>query len=327
MSAASYTTRLLHTRGANLGIALLALVIVSIFYFSGNTVAIEGDRGLALPSANEWFPNSLADFAAGISASALTVFLMLLLNKIHNVLRSMTSLNIAMFAMMQAATPNLTSQFYSGGLLAVIVPLCILVLFNCYSSPGNTRQVFLIFLMLSAATLSQYCFAFYMPVMLLGCAQMRIFNWRSISAATLGIITPWWILAGFGIVDLSSLRIPHFDNILDQFHGEGALLILITAGFTTLVTILSYILNVVRTIAYNARARAINGVFTVTTIMTLAAMCLDYGNMLCYVPLLNFCAAMEVTHFFSTHRAEKSFIAILIILAAYATISICQTAI
>jgi len=327
MSAASFTTRMMHARGFNLGVALLALIVATVYFLSGNTVAIDGDRGLALPSANEWLFLGQADFAAGLTASTVTVVLMLLLNKINNVLRSMTSLHIAMFALMQAGTPNLITQLYSGSLLAVIVPLCILILLNCYSSPDATLRVFLIFFILSAASMSQYCFIFYIPVMLLGCAQMRIFKWRTLSAALLGAITPWWLLGGFGLIRFTSIHLPRFHDITARFSTDDTIIILATVGFTTLITLLCYFLNVVRTIAYNARARAINGVFTITTLVTLAAMCIDYGNMLCYVPLLNFCAAMEVTHYFSTHRAEKSFIAILLIFTTYLALAICQTAI
>ncbi len=325
MSAASYTTQLMHARGFNLALALLAVTAATLFFLGGNTEPINGDRGFAFTSANEWFTVPAADFSAGIGASVFTVLIMLLINRIHNVFRAMTSLFIGMFAMMQMGTPGLMTQFSNGSLMAVVVPLCILFLLRCYGSPRAARTVFLVFFILSAALLTQYSFVFYFLVMAIGCMQMRVFNWRNISAATLGIISPWWIVFGFGLVNPFELQLPHLSSILVHIHQSDMLLMLIAVGFTVLITAVCFILSVMRTIAYNAHARAVNGVFTITTMVTVAALCIDNGNMTSYVPLLNFCAAMEVTHYFSTHRAEKSFIAILLIFAAYAALAICQT--
>ena len=87
---------------------------------------------------------------------------------------------------------------------------------------------------------------------------------------------------------------------------------------------MKWVLSVFKTIAYNARARAVNGAFTVVMLTTLVAMCGDARNLVAYIPMLNFCAAIEITHYFSTHRAEKSFIAIISILAVYAALFACQ---
>lgn len=161
-----------------------------LFFVSGNTEPIGGDRGFAFASANGWFPNPWADFAAGIAASAVTVVIMLLINRIHNVFRAMTSLFIAMFAMMQLGTASLMTQFSTGSLMAIVVPLCILILLRCYGAARAARTVFLIFFILSAALLTQYSFAAYFVVMAVGCMQMRVFNGRTLTAGLLGIIIP-----------------------------------------------------------------------------------------------------------------------------------------
>lgn len=250
---------------------------------------------------------------------------MLLLNKIYNVLRSMTSLYIALFAFMQMALPDYSTQFYSGTLLAIVIPACLLLLFGCYRTPDAMRRVFLIFMLLSAFASTQYCFALYIPAFLAGCAQMRIFGGRAFVAALLGIITPWWLMFGFGIVSPSDISIPHFSSIFSDSTLADTVPLLVTVGFTTLLLLLCFILNFIKTIAYNARARAYNGTFVLVAVTTLVAMVADYNNMTSYLPLLSFCAAMEATHYFSTHRVEKSSIAVLTLLAVYAVLFAWQT--
>ena len=70
------------------------------------------------------------------------------------------------------------THFYTGTVLALVVPLCQYYLFSCFRNPGATRHVFIIFLLLSFCAAFQYCFVFYIPVFLIGLGQMQIFNWR-----------------------------------------------------------------------------------------------------------------------------------------------------
>lgn len=315
---------LCHSRAFNIALAFAAVIAAVAFFVTGHTVPLTGDKGLILPSANTWIPGLAADCAAGIAGSVVTTVIMLMLNKVFNVLRSMTSLYIGFFALMQLATPDLFTQFYSGTLLAIVVPACIFLLFSCYRDPGTTRHIFLIFFLLSGFGTTQYCFLLYVPAFLIGCAQMRIFNARTVLAAIMGLITPWWILAGFGAIDPATFTLPSFYSILSTINAEDTLLLLITLGTTAGIMLLFFVLNFMKTIAYNARARAINGMFIVIALTTIAVMAIDYTNILSYIPMLNFCAALEATHYLSTHRADRSVIAILILYAVYAALFACQ---
>ena len=327
MIKASILTRLVHSRAFGLGVAAIVAVAACVYFFGGYCVPLTGDNGLALCSANEWLPSPLLDFASGMAGCAATMLIMYLLNKVYNVLRSMSMLNLALFAAMQLATPDLFTQFYTGTVMAAVVPLCVMLLFSCFREPRSTRHVFLIFLLLSFFLATQYSFAVYTIVFFIGLGQMRIFNLRSVAAAFLGLVTPWWLLIGFGAVHPDEIALPEFVSIFSVINHEDTLLLLITLGVTAFAMLLCFVLNLLKTIAYNARARAYNGTFTVLALVTVAAACADYRNIIAYVPMLNFCAAMEITHYFSTHRAEKSFIPIFVLLAAYAAIFACQTVI
>lgn len=318
-------TRMCHTRGFAIGVAAVCVLALALYHFGGLGEALAGDNGVALPSANEWLGSGAMSFVAAILSMAGTATIMLLLNKVHNVMRAMTSLYIAFFSVMELATPALTSQFYSGSVLAVAVPMCMLMLFNCYKRPEATRTIFLIFFILSALAATQTCYAVYIIMMLIGCGQMGIFKRRTLSAALMGLLTPWIIMLGFGIVDFEQIRIPRIISVFSAEDYNNTILAIATMGLTALLMLVCYTLNVIRTIAYNAAARAVNGVFTFTSLFTIIAMAADFNNAAVYVPLLNFCAAMEATHYFSTHRADRSYIAIFSLIAVYTAIFVCQT--
>ncbi len=239
-------------------------------------------------------------------------------------MRALTYMCVPIFLALQLATPGVMAQFSTGTLLAVVVPVCMYLLFHCYRDVDATRQVFLIFLLLSSFTATRYCYAIYLPAMLIGCAQMRIFNLRTMLAALMGIATPWIIFFGFGIVEPGQIRQPEIKSVFSIFDVEE-LLRLLPSLATVVIMLLCYTLSVFKTIAYNARARALNGAFAVVMLFTLLAMFVDAARLTDYIPLLNYCAAMEITHCFATHRTDKSFIAIIPIYAIYLALFICQT--
>lgn len=318
-------TYFVHSRGFALITGLLALVLSYVFFSQGDVAAISGDHGFALLSANEWISGPGANALSSLVANALVVAGMALCGKLYNVLRTMTMLPVSLFLALQIATPDLFLLFYTGTVLCVLVPACQLLLYSCYRAPDRTRRVFLIFTLLSLASATQYCYLVYIPVFLLGCAQMRIFNGRTLVAAMLGIVTPWWILFGFGIISPEDMHMPDFVSIFSEIDFNDTLLLLGTLALTVLLAIASFVLNVLKTIAYNARIRAYSGFFAILTLATVIAMCADYRNIISYVPLLNYCAAYQIAHYFTAHRADRSYVAVLSVVGVYIVLCLCQT--
>ncbi len=296
-----------------------------VYFCSGMVVPVTGDRGFALPSANEWLRQPWLNFGSSVAVNAALLLLAALLNKTYNILRGMTSLYIVLYGVMELATPQLFAQFYTGPVLAIVAATGLYLLYGRYRSKWASGHVFLVMLLLSALTATQYCFAFYIPVFLVVCAQLRVFNGRTAVAAFAGIIAPWWMLAGFGRLTAGSLHLPEIHNIFGGMDTAGIALTLAATGFTCLLLILSIALNVFKTIAYNARSRAVNGALTVTAVFTIAGICVDITNFMTYIPLLNFCASLQTAHYFCTHRTGRSFIPIIAIIVVYSVLYICQT--
>ncbi len=297
--------------------SLIALVCTSVLMFTNDINIVEGDRGFALPSANVWFEKGFTSYAVNILFILVINVMLVLLNKHFNLIRSMTVLYVGLFMFMQMATPDIFAQLGPGTVLAMCVIACSMILNSCYSNLVSTRSVFTIFLILSTCAATQYCFLVYIPVFLIGCAQMRIFNLRTIVAAMLGIITPWWILLGFGIVKPEQFHLPHIVSIVEAIDLSEVLQLTLTVGFTVLLTILAMLLNVFKTIAYNARTRAYFGLLNLVTVVTILAIAADYTNMTTYVTLMNCCAAYQIAHFFAIHAGEKSYIGLISIIATY----------
>lgn len=324
MTKLARLTSTLHTRGFALAASVVSFVCALCYFLLDSGSACASEPESVSISPDRWLAPGWLNFACAMACSATTVIVMLLLNKVHNIMRALTYLYVPLFLGMQLATPDVMTSLSTATMLAAVIPLCMYLLFECYRDPSATRQVFLISFLLSSFSITQYCYAIYIPAMLIGCAQMRIFNRRTVAASLMGIVTPWILVFGFGIIDPAGIRIPEFRNILSGIDFDDTYLMLVAAAFTVVTMLVCYTLNVLRTIAYNAHARAVNGAFSVVMLFTLAALCIDIRNAALYIPLLNYSAAISVTHYFSTHRSEKSFIAIISILAVYAVLYVCQ---
>lgn len=307
----------MHSRAA--AIIMVAIAALYILATGGMTGFLPplGDQGICLPSPDLWRVPWWIGVSFNVVLNVLIMALMLFVNKTYNVLRSVTWLPVGLFAILQAAVPHEIVSLNSGTLLALAVIFCIYMMFSCYDDTWRVRRVFLVFLILSLGATCQYSFAVFIPVFWLMCVQMRIANPRTYLASLLGLLTPWVILLGFGIISFSDFHLPEITSVFTALNLRSALYLLIVAGLTAFILLTSIVLNVWKTIAYNARARAFNGALTIVAVITIAAMALNYNNLLAYLPLLNVCAAYELTHYFVTHRFDRQYAAVMAVCAVY----------
>lgn len=310
-------SRKFHTLPAAAAMVAVAALYVAATGSLSTVIPPQADVGLALPSPSAWPLPAWAGTLLNIALIFATMAMMDVVNKAFNVLRAMTRLQIGLFAIMLAATPGSVTVLNTGTLLAFTGICGIYLMFSCYDSPMRTRRVFLTFLLLALGSAVQYCFAGFIPVFWIICAQMRIFTLRTFIASVLGIITVWILLLGFGIVTPADIHLPHIISIFSDTALQSAVYLLIVAGYTTFLLLTSTTLNVAKTIAYNARARAFNGALTVVAVFTIIAMAANYNNLVAYLPLLDMCAAYQLTHYFVNHRFDRQYAAVLSVAAVY----------
>lgn len=303
------------------------VVMASCLFFFGDVNYVYGDNGLVFPSADRWFSNLSVGFCANMALYIVIVAMMVYINRVYNVPRNLTYVYASTFAVLQTAIPDMAAQFQSGSVLCCVVAGCSLLLFGSFATPMCHRRVFMIFFLLSAAVASQYAYVVYIPVFVIGCAEMRILNLRVILAILLGIIAPWWLLLGFGIVGIDEFHMPQFVSIFSAIDLNETLVLLLTVGLTTLLTLTAYLLSVLKLMTYNARTRACSGFLTVMTLVTVVAMMVDFANMPAYLPLFNFCAAFQMSHFFVIHNSDRSWIMIGSIILIYYALYVWRIAI
>jgi hypothetical protein len=295
----------------------IAIVATIVSYYTGNVVDIPGDTGTWLPSADDWLPAGGTSLVINLVLNVLIAAMLILLNKRFNILRSPSDLFAGLFLILQMSLPSFMGQFYGGTLLCFAVLFLTYKLYMAFNRPYPLQPIFLIFFLLTVGAMSQYAYLFYIPVFMIGCAQMRIFSFKTLLAVGIGIIAPVWILWGFDLISLRDIKLPHFVNVFSAIDSKEMLQLLVTVGVTVMATFVFGILNLVRVFNYNSKTRAYNGFISIMSFVTIILVLADYTNSATYIPLLNCCAAFQMGHYFAINNYQRSYIAILGIIAVY----------
>lgn len=301
-------------------LAVSFLVMAASAFYALSCGAVEpfsGDDGLVFPSPNEWTSSPVTGLWISLGVCAAVIVMMIFINKVYNIPRTITLIYATFFTVMQTATPAISSQLFSGTLLLAVVSACMMLMFGSFGQTMALRRLFMVFFLLSSATAAQYAVIVYLPVFVIGCAQMRILTFRAVLAAVLGIITPWWILLGAGVISFDDFHFPRFVSVFSAPTARDSVILLITLSVTVALTVTAYAMSILKLMTYNARTRACNGLLTLITAATVIAMAFDFNNFMTYLPLLNFCGAFFLSHLFVIRRAERGWVAIISIITVY----------
>lgn len=310
-------TRFFHSRACAPVMMVVALILGWIAFAEGDVAQIGGPLGIGLRPAREWTGSPVSSLFASLTCTIAMGVLMLYISRVFNVMRSMTTLGVGLFFIMQSSLPSVMDRFYGGDLAGVMLLMCVVLLFGTFGEAASQRSVYLIFFLLTLATFTDLSFAVYLPVFLLGTIQMRIFSLRSFLAAGMGVLTPPWILIGFGIIHPSELHFPGFNMAWEMFKNPAVVQALVVSGFTLLTGLGFLVPNLLKIIRYNSKIRAYNGFLTLLMIATGVFILLNFNNFPFYIPILNCLTAYQIAHFFTYERTLRSYIPILLICASY----------
>lgn len=310
-------TRFLHTRYGFIMLLVLALSGTVAAWFMGDVVPLAGNNGFGLPSANEWISDRFLSLCVSLALNVALALLLLYINRRFNVIRSVSMLFAGIFLVMQGGQPSLMGQLYDGSTMCFVLLLAIIPLFATFQHTDRTRRIFLVFFLISSGSLTGYAYLGYILAFLIGCFQMQNMSFRGFLAAVTGVIVPYWIMWGFGLITSASFTLPEFVNMFDALEGRDIAQIVVYTIVNLFFGIGFGVFNMIKIYSYNGRARAYNGFWMVLTLMTTVFIIVDYINLIIYLPLLNCCTAIQIGHFFTIFNRRRSYIPIFCIVASY----------
>ncbi len=302
-------TDFLHSRPGGRLLSLAGLLLIAWGYYLGACrppLEVE-------PAVGGW-----AGVACAMAAVVIVIGMLRLINKQFNIMRRESSLGATVIVALAASVPWVATTIWQGWMLPGVLIAASYLLFSTYGALYPTRTVYLIFTLTTASAFIVPQALYFLPVLLIGCIQMRVLSLRTVVAALLGIVTPAWIAVGFGLCKPDGLPLP-----TPEFSGEiyssvwNDLRLPVSVGTIALAGLTAMGANLYKLLSYNAVTRATNGFLTLLFLATLLLIGIDIDNMTIYLPLLITLAGYQVTLFFVTRHTDRSWIGIAAVIAIF----------
>lgn len=299
---------------AMIAIAIMATIVS--YYLLGVDVGLVCSA--TMPSVvSLWGCNGIVSLVINIFVGIGIILLISVIEKQYTIVRTMSTLYAGIFMLMQTALPSVSTQFNDGTLLCIIVLPAMISLLSTYHRPQCSQRLYLAFLILSSGALAVKEVMAYLIVALIIMLQMQSMSLRGLLAAAFGVITPWWILIGFGIINPADIEFPRLTWLYEVPNNTTLMHTLATVGLTMFLGLCFGIANIIKIYSYNAQARSYNGALMVASFATALLIIVDNGNLLTYTPLLNCLVAIQASHFFVINHNRRIYIAIIGLVAIY----------
>lgn len=317
-------TRFIAGRPGAVLLMALSLAACLAAFGSAQSFPTGSDAGIACATPLDSIASHALRFCIGLGLTGAVTALMESINRTFNLLRTTQLLFLGIFTALQCASPIIINCQLSGVLLNLVVLGVMAAFFTTYQQPGNTKRVFLAFLIMSALALGCYPYIAYILLGFTAFSQMRCLGPRMILAALLGIVTPVWIALGFGWLDFTDFHMPRPEGIFDTLPRPRLVTLIVTVGLTVISSFLLCAVNMVKIYAYNAKDRALNALLMTLTLATALAVLVDVRNAPMYLSLLNCLMAFQVGLFFRVNAARRGYIVVLAILFIITIIYFCN---
>jgi len=225
-----------------------------------------------------------------------TGLIMLALNKVFNFVRSVTHLFVSTFLLLQVANPASLTSFNAGTLVALVAAITMWPLFGSYQDRHAQRSIFLIFALIAAGSMFHYGFLVLLPAYVLGFMNMRALNFKGVLAMLFGLVTPFWIILGLGIVSPADFKPPMIHGIWQLVGGPHAGLTIVLAAIVAVMGIVLAVMNLLTIMNFRMQTRVYNAFMVFALVTTVIAMSIDYRDISFFLPLLGLMVAVQVAN-------------------------------
>lgn len=295
---------------SGMAISIVAtLAMCSVAFLLHPEQRLSGELGICLPSPNLWKINPVSSWLintvllGGIAAGAF------FLNRTHNFIRSTQPVLPALFLVLAASNPWATGYLSSSTLLCAVNLLSLSVLFRAYNSPNATQELFVVGTFLSVGSMFQYAFLPMVPAYVAGAVMMKSFRIKEALAMGMGLMAPYWVGVGMGIIPPEAFSVPQLTNLFNDFaHVSNLFVFMISVGVAAFAAILLGLNNAMKLYAGNSRVNAQNMCISFVGVVCIICIVVDFSNMMAYVDTLYFTAAVQVANLCALWHFKREWI-------------------
>lgn len=292
------------------------LLILTLIYFP--PIATMGDLGLCLPSPNQWEIARWAGWLIDTALIFLSAFVMAAANKKYNFIPEADPIMSTGLLLLLACNCISTATLSTSTMLLFINVLSLFVLMSTYEQRNATQEFFILGTLPAIGAMFQYAFIMMVPVYIGGGLLMKSFRFRELVAYIFGLLAPYWIAIGLGIVSPLAFRLPDSLIVFSREAVEGDIfLTLIAAGIMGVTGAVFSLYNGVRLFSRNSRLRCMHMTFNLMGYATIVAIIFDFNNFIAYFGTLALWMAIELATLLHLYNARRPQTALLAVLAVF----------
>lgn len=296
--------RVLYPAGM-LGIIVICIILGLLGAWSGLPQPGDGNFGLALPSPNLWMSRSAGSQVLNILGIGICAILLYFINKQFSLIKTGQPLGASFFLPLTFANLPLGGQWTSLPCVTLIALIIYATLFNAYRARNATRQLFVIATCLSIGSMFEYAFIPLGIAAFIAAFLMEIMRPKEFLAMGLGLIAPYWVAIGFGLIDFSQLQLPHPHTIFSGNLPDETIQMISVAGIMALCAIMLSLYNGMILYAGNSRVRRSILVMNTFGLVATISMFLDLNNLPAYMGVFNIWFAIQLANFFTLRELRR----------------------
>ncbi len=284
---------------------IAAVVMIAATAFFMPSLSPEAEFGLCFTLPANPFPHLIC---CGINTLliALAIFLAFLFNKKHSFVKSTESLLPTTMAVILASNPVNTSYLGAPIVMLIVNLICLDILMKAYNAENATTSMFAVATYLSVGSMVEYAFLAFIliyPVMAIMTKVLRI---KEIVAYLMGLIAPYWVALGLGLISFSDFKMPHFLESLPYADGNYLIMVFISIGTLALIGLIMTLNNALLIYAGNMRMRTFNNMINLLGFACGLLMIADFDNFGAYAATFCFAIAVQISNFFAMRRIPQS---------------------
>lgn len=287
--------------------AVAAIAMIAATALLLPNLAPESDFGICLPSPNRW-EIPYAEIPINAIFVLISVTTAFLINRRYSFVKGTEGILPTSMAILLASNPVNTSYLGTPVMMLLVNLLCLDIMMKAYRTPNATMPMFAVATYLSLGSMVQYSFLPMMIVYPIMALMTKILRLKETIAYIMGLIAPYWVLFGFGIISPEDCRIPQFLSIMPEYGSGYMLFIFISLAILALTGIMMTLHNAMLIYSGNLRVRTFNNMITLLGIACVTCMLVDFDNFQAYTSTFCFTAAVQISNFFAIRRIPKSYI-------------------
>ncbi|MBD5278785.1 MAG: hypothetical protein HDS32_06060 [Bacteroides sp.] len=265
----------------------------------------EAEFGICFPFPSNWCPQDLQILINSLLIGCAVV-MAFFMNKKHSFVRSTESILPVAMTVILASNPVNTSYLGTPVFMLIVNLMCLDIMMKSYHSENATTSMFAVATYLSIGSMLQYSFIPLLLVYPVMGIMIKAFRFKELTAYLMGIVAPYWVAFGFGMISLSDFNMPRFLVNMPATDGDYLLFVFISLATLGLVGLMTTLNNAMLTYSGSMRVRSINTMINFLGLACFICMIVDFDNFGAYASTFCFTSSVQISNFFAMRHIPYS---------------------